>query len=40
MAAVPVSLGGGVLADSFNSFLAAIFNTFPNTTFAQNNGVI
>jgi xanthine permease XanP len=31
---------GGVLADSFNSFLAAIFNTFPNTTFAQNNGVI
>jgi xanthine permease XanP len=31
---------GGVLADSFNSLLAAIFNTFPNTTFAQNNGVI
>lgn len=31
---------GGVLADSVNSFLAATFNTFPNTTFAQNNGVI
>jgi xanthine permease XanP len=31
---------GGVLADSFNSFLAAVFNTFPNTTFAQNNGII
>ncbi|HEY0790999.1 MAG TPA: nucleobase:cation symporter-2 family protein [Chthoniobacterales bacterium] len=31
---------GGVLADSVNSLLAAVFNTFPNTTFAQNNGVI
>lgn len=31
---------GGVLADGFNSMLAAIFNTFPNTTFSQNNGVI
>lgn len=31
---------GGVLADGFNSMLAATFNTFPNTTFSQNNGVI
>ncbi|MBP1849850.1 nucleobase:cation symporter-2 family protein [Rhizobium halophytocola] len=31
---------GGVLADGLNSGLAAIFNTFPNTTFSQNNGVI
>ncbi len=31
---------GGVLADGVNSGLAAIFNTFPNTTFSQNNGVI
>jgi len=31
---------GGVLGDGFNSALAAIFNTFPNTTFSQNNGVI
>ncbi len=31
---------GGVLGDGVNSFLAAIFNTFPNTTFSQNNGVI
>ena len=31
---------GGVLADSINSFLAAVFCTFPNTTFSQNNGVI
>ncbi len=31
---------GGVLADGFNSMLAAVFNTFPNTTFSQNNGVI
>lgn len=31
---------GGVFADGFNSFLAAVFNTFPNTTFSQNNGVI
>ncbi|WP_432459030.1 MULTISPECIES: uracil-xanthine permease family protein [unclassified Agarivorans] len=30
----------GVLADGFNSMLAATFNTFPNTTFSQNNGVI
>jgi len=31
---------GGVLADGVNSFIAAVFNTFPNTTFSQNNGVI
>ncbi len=31
---------GGVMADGFNSLLAAIFNTFPNTTFGQNNAVI
>ncbi|MGF1568820.1 MAG: uracil-xanthine permease family protein [Nodosilinea sp.] len=31
---------GGVLADGINSAIAAILNTFPNTTFSQNNGVI
>ncbi|MGD1858174.1 MAG: uracil-xanthine permease family protein [Leptolyngbyaceae cyanobacterium] len=31
---------GGVLGDGINSLLAACFNTFPNTTFSQNNGVI
>lgn len=31
---------GGILADGINSGIAAIFNTFPNTTFSQNNGVI
>lgn len=31
---------GGVLGDGVNSGLAAVFNTFPNTTFSQNNGVI
>lgn len=31
---------GGVLGDGFNSMLAAALNTFPNTTFSQNNGVI
>jgi len=31
---------GGVLGDGINSFIAAIFNSFPNTTFSQNNGVI
>jgi len=30
----------GILADGINSLLAAIFNSFPSTTFAQNNGVI
>jgi xanthine permease XanP len=33
-------LRGGVLGDGVNSALAAVFNTFPNTTFSQNNGVI
>jgi xanthine permease XanP len=31
---------GGILADGINSAIAAIFNTFPNTTFGQNNAVI
>ena len=31
---------GGVRADGFNSFLAAVFNSFPNSIFAQNNGMI
>ena len=31
---------GGVLGDGVNSIIAACFNTFPNTTFSQNNGVI
>ncbi|ARU56431.1 MAG: purine permease [Pseudomonadales bacterium] len=30
----------GVLGDGINSGIAAMFNTFPNTTFSQNNGVI
>ena len=33
-------LKGGVLGDGVNSAIAAMFNTFPNTTFSQNNGVI
>jgi NCS2 family nucleobase:cation symporter-2/xanthine permease XanP len=33
-------LQGGVLADGLGSFIAGIFNTTPNTTFSQNNGVI
>ncbi|MEC4891774.1 MAG: nucleobase:cation symporter-2 family protein [Oscillatoria sp. PMC 1051.18] len=33
-------LKGGVLGDGINSIIAACFNTFPNTTFSQNNGVI
>lgn len=33
-------LRGGILADGINSLLAATFNTFPNTTFGQNNAVI
>lgn len=33
-------ISGGVLADGLNSLLAALLNTFPNTTFSQNNGVI
>ena len=33
-------LRGGVSADTINSLLAALFSSFPNTTFSQNNGVI
>lgn len=33
-------VSGGVLADGFNSCLAGIFNSFPNSIFAQNNGII
>lgn len=33
-------LKAGVLGDGVNSLIAATFNTFPNTTFSQNNGVI
>lgn len=33
-------LRGGVLADGVSSMLAAILNSFPSTTFAQNNGII
>ncbi|WP_242678567.1 nucleobase:cation symporter-2 family protein [Psychrobacter pygoscelis] len=31
---------GGVLGDGVNSMIAGIFNTFPVTTYSQNNGVI
>lgn len=31
---------GGILGDGINSIIAGAFNTFPNTTFGQNNGVI
>ncbi|MGQ8366746.1 uracil-xanthine permease family protein [Glaciecola sp. 1036] len=31
---------GGILADGCNSLLAAIMNTFPNSTFSQNNAVV
>lgn len=33
-------ISGGVLGDGINSALAGMFNSFPNTTFSQNNGVI
>jgi len=33
-------LRGGVMADGVSSLLAAAFNSFPSTTFAQNNGII
>ena len=39
----PVWMGrikGGVLVNGANSLLAGIFNTFPSSIFAQNNGVI
>ena len=31
---------GGILGDGVNSWLASVFNTFPNTTMSQNNGLI
>jgi xanthine permease XanP len=33
-------LQGGLLADGINSAIASCLNSFPSTTFAQNNGVI
>ena len=33
-------LQGGIRADGFNTVLASVFGTFPNTTFSQNNAVI
>ncbi|MBK0123886.1 purine permease [Pantoea sp. S61] len=33
-------LQGGILADGMSCLFAAMFSAFPNTTFAQNNGVI
>ena len=31
---------GGILADGVNSFIAGVLNSFPNSIFAQNNGMI
>ena len=31
---------GGILGDGVNSLLAGVFNSFPNSIFAQNNGMI
>lgn len=33
-------VSGGILADGFDSMLAGVFNSFPNSIFAQNNGII
>ncbi len=33
-------VSGGVLADGVNSFVSGIFCAFPNSIFAQNNGII
>jgi xanthine permease XanP len=33
-------LRGGVMADGVSSLISAVFNSFPSTTFAQNNGII
>ncbi|MEG1905112.1 MAG: nucleobase:cation symporter-2 family protein, partial [Bacteroidales bacterium] len=33
-------VSGGILADGVNSFIAGVFNSFPNSIFAQNNGII
>lgn len=34
------TISAGVLGDGVNSAMAAVLNTFPNSTFSQNNGVI
>ncbi|MDD2438224.1 MAG: nucleobase:cation symporter-2 family protein [Massilibacteroides sp.] len=33
-------ISGGVLADGFTSVIAGVFNSFPTSIFAQNNGII
>lgn len=33
-------VSGGILADGMNSFVAGVLNSFPNSIFAQNNGII
>lgn len=33
-------VSGGVFADGFSSIIAGIFNSFPTSIFAQNNGII
>ena len=33
-------VSGGVLADGMNSLIAGMLNSFPNSIFAQNNGII
>lgn len=33
-------ISGGVLADGINSAIAGVFNSFPNSIFSQNNGLI
>ena len=33
-------ISGGVMADGVNSMIAGIFSSFPNSIFAQNNGII
>ena len=33
-------VSGGVMADGVNSMIAGVFNSFPNSIFAQNNGLI
>lgn len=33
-------VSGGVMADGVNSMIAGVFSSFPNSIFAQNNGII
>lgn len=33
-------VSGGVMADGMNSLIAGVFSSFPNSIFAQNNGII